>query len=156
MMDFTAGAIFAALGTSAMMMWNVPAIILETLLLKLVLDISYRRALKNAFVINIASTILGYLALKSGILLSLYSRISTRVGMDYNYDVGRNFSYYFGALYVIGLVISALVEGVVLIRLEPKLHKSELWLASWGINALSYAICPFIFGVMVPAWVNSM
>jgi hypothetical protein len=156
-MDLVAGWIFAWLGTSAMMVWNVPAIILEAALLSWLLQLPGKQALKDAFIMNVATTAFGafgffVISLFNYEPMGLYVWISQRVGMDQYYDIGRNFTIYFAVLYAISLVLSALVEGWVLVNLEPKISKSRLWLTSLVVNAFSYAICPFIFGVLIPGW----
>lgn len=151
--DLFAGWLLAILGTYAMVAWNVPAIVLEAAMLRPILAISWKRAFWNAFVMNLATTILGVVVcvIVNYKLDDLYLWISDRVGIEGAYFVDVNFTIYFGVLYVISLVVSTLVEGGVLVNLESEIPKLRLWLTSLGVNALSYAICPLIFGVLLPS-----
>lgn len=149
-LDFTAGYILAALGTAAMLYWNIPAILLETKMLENMLSVSAWRALRNAFVMNFATTVLGFYGYTVSYTLDRYFQISKRMDVDPYYHVGTNITVYFALLYAASLVISALVEGVLLMTLEPKISKIKLWFTSWGVNALSYAVCPVVFGLVLP------
>ena len=138
--DFGAGYFIAALGVIALLVWAIPALFIEALLLWSLLPGS--RALYDSFVVNLVTTLIGYAIGSRWYLVDLYPLLTRLAGLEGYYDVGPHTGAFFLIVLLIQWVLSVLIEGLLLTWLEPGIARRRIWLSSLSVNAASYIVAP--------------
>jgi hypothetical protein len=139
--DFGAGYFIALLGTLALLVWAIPALFIEALLLWSLLPGSCAlRALFDSFVMNLVTTLIGYAIGSRWYFSDLYPWLAELAGLDGYYDVGPHTGAFFLIVLLIQWALSVLIEGLLLTWLEPKVARSRIWLSSLLVNVGSYIV----------------
>lgn len=137
LVDMGAGILMYMYGTQAMMIWGVPAVLIEAVLLQQLLPTKMLRAVLESLSINVITTIAGYLTVyRAGLML--YQSAAHIVGKDFYYETGHHVTLYLLFLGITLCLLSALIEGLVLMRLEREIPKSRIWKSAVMINVASY------------------
>jgi hypothetical protein len=137
--DFATGLIASLFGSLVLVVWGIPAILVEAILLRILLPGA--RAFRDSLVMNVISTVVGLVV---GVPIQvLYPLLGDLLSLDYYYGNPTLLSVFWLAFAFITWGMSVLIEGALLRRwLEPDAPAGRLWRAVVIVNAVTYAV-PF-------------
>lgn len=141
MFDMGAGVLAYMYGVMGLLLWGIPAFIIEGFILRGRLAVA--RPFLKSLIINLVSTIIGYVTVAimqfsfQNWAASLLNLDSDQSAMTY-YEVGPHTIVTFIFVILISWALSVLIEGAILILLEKNLPKNRIWYTILIANIASY------------------
>ena len=138
--DMGAGVLAVIMGPGVFVIWGIPAVLVETLILRFALPKA--KALRDSIVVNLASAVVGLaLAIPANYLYYWAGNILELDSWDLYEGTSSLFRLYFLAIFVAFLIMTVVIEGAILkFYLEPWAPGSRVLATVIGMNLVSYAV----------------